>query len=60
VDPQSLCAVEHRSVEVRQDLLAVRARDAVVAVRRDVINTTRGLVKGTGGAAAQVFQRELF
>jgi len=48
VDPQSLCAVEHRSVEVRQDLLAVRARDAVVAVRRDVINTTRGLVKGLG------------
>jgi transposase len=48
VDPQSLCAVEHRSVEVRQDLVAVRARDAVVAVRRDVINTTRGLVKAMG------------
>src|ERR1700687_3657588 len=48
VDPQSLCAVGHRSVEVRQDLLAVRARDAAVAVRRDLINTTRGLVKGMG------------
>lgn len=48
VDPQSLFAVQHRSVEVRQDLLAVRARDAVVAMRRDLINTTRGLVKGMG------------
>jgi len=48
VDPQSLCAIEHRSAEVRQDLVAVRARDAVVAVRRDVINTTRGLVKALG------------
>jgi transposase len=47
-DPQSLFPIEHRSVEVRQDLVAVRARDAVVAVRRDVINTTRGLVKGMG------------
>ena len=45
MDPQSLFAIEHRSVEVRQDLMAVRARDAVVAVRKDLINTTRGLVK---------------
>src|SRR5712671_2618748 len=44
MDPQSLFPIEHRSVEVRQDLVALRARDAVVAVRRDVINTTRGLV----------------
>ena len=48
MDPQSLFPINHRSVEVRQDLVAVRARDAVVAVRRDVINTTRGLVKGMG------------
>lgn len=46
--PQSLFPIEHRSVEVRQDLVALRARDAVVAVRRDVINTARGLVKGMG------------
>ena len=49
MDPQSLFAIEHRSVEVRQDLVAVRARDAVVAVRRDLINVTRGLVKSMGG-----------
>ena len=49
MDPQSLFAIEHRSVEVRQDLVAVRARNAVVAVRRDLINVTRGLVKSMGG-----------
>jgi transposase len=49
MDPQSLFPIEHRSVEVRQDLVAVRARHAAVAVRRDLINTTRGLVKSLGG-----------
>jgi len=48
MDPQSLFPIEHRSVEVRQDLVAVRARDALVAVRKDLINTTRGLVKSMG------------
>ena len=43
MDPQSLFAIEHRSVEVRQDLVALRARHAVVAVRKDLINTVRGL-----------------
>jgi transposase len=49
MDPQSLFPIDHRSVEVRQDLVAVRARDAVVSVRRDLINTARGLVKSMGG-----------
>jgi transposase len=49
VDPQSLFAIEHRSPEVRQDLVALRARDALVAVRTDLINATRGLVKTMGG-----------
>jgi transposase len=49
MDPQSLFPIEHRSVKVRQDLVAVRARHAAVAVRRDLINTTRGLVKSMGG-----------
>lgn len=48
MDPQSLFAIAHRSVEVRQDLMAVRARDALVAVRKNLINTTRGLVKSMG------------
>lgn len=49
MDPQSLFPINHRSVAVRQDLVAVRARDAVVAVRRDLINAARGLVKSLGG-----------
>ena len=49
MDPQSLFPVEHRSVEVRQDLVAVRARDALVAARTELINTARGLVKSMGG-----------
>jgi transposase len=49
MDPQSLFPIEHRSVKVRQDLMAVRARHAAVAVRTDLINTTRGLVKSMGG-----------
>ena len=49
MDPQSLFPVHHRSVGVRQDLVAVRARHAAVAVRKDLINATRGLVKSMGG-----------
>jgi transposase len=49
LDPQSLFPIDHRSVDVRQDLVEVRARDAAVSVRRDVINTARGLVKSMGG-----------
>jgi transposase len=49
MDPQSLFPISHRSVETRRDLLAVRARETVVAVRKDVINAARGLVKSMGG-----------
>jgi transposase len=48
VDPQSLFPIQHRSTEVRQDLVVLRARDALVAVRTQLINTTRGLVKSMG------------
>jgi transposase len=44
VDPQSLYPMQHRSKEVRQDLVVLRARDALVAAR----TTTRGLVKSMG------------
>ena len=53
MDPQSLFSIEHRSVKVRQDLVAVRARNAAVAVRKDLINVTRGLVKSMGGRLPQ-------
>jgi len=48
VDRQSLFPMKHRSREVRQDLVVLRARDALVSVRTQVINTTRGLVKSMG------------
>jgi transposase len=37
VDPQSLYPIRHRSREVRQDLVVLRARDALVAVRTELI-----------------------
>jgi transposase len=48
IDPQSLFPIEHRSTEVRQDLVVLRARDALVTARTQLINTTRGLVKSMG------------
>ena len=48
MDPQSLHPIQHRSPEVRQDLVMLRARDALVAVRTELINSTRGLVKSVG------------
>ena len=48
VDPQSLYPIQHRSREVRQDLVMLRARDALVAVGTEIINTTRGMVKSMG------------
>ena len=48
VDPQSLYPIRHRSREVRQDLVVLRARDALVAARTELINATRGLVKSMG------------
>ena len=48
IDPQSLYPIEHRSTEVRQDLVVLRAPDALVTVRTQLINTTRGLVKSMG------------
>ena len=48
VDAESLYPIQHRSREVRQDLVMLRARDALVAARTEIINTTRGLVKSMG------------
>jgi len=48
VDPQSLHPIRHRSREVREDLVVLRAREALVAARTELINATRGLVKSMG------------
>ncbi len=43
IDPQSLFPIEHRSTEVRQDLVVLRARDALVAVRTQLIKVREWL-----------------
>ena len=48
MDPQSLHPMQHRSREVRQDLVLLRARDALVAARTELIHTMRGMVKSIG------------
>jgi transposase len=62
MDPQSLFPIHHRGQGVRQDLVAVRARNAVMAVRKDLINATRGLVRIMGwqlpSVRPQVFRIE--
>jgi transposase len=57
VDPESLHPITHRSREVRQDLVWLRAREALVAVRTELINTTRGLVKSLGTRLPQCSSR---
>jgi len=57
VDPQSLHPIRHRSREVRQDLVLLRARDALVEVRTELINATRGLVKSMGTRLPQCSSR---
>jgi hypothetical protein len=41
-DPELLYPIRHRGVEVRYDLVLLRARDALVAVRTKLINCVRG------------------
>src|SRR5437879_12745369 len=48
VGPESLHPLQYGSAEVRQDLVMLRARDALVAARTELINATRGLVKSMG------------
>src|SRR5260370_11618448 len=40
--------MRHRRKEVRQDMVVLRDRDALVAARTELINATRGLVKSMG------------
>ena len=47
-DPKSLHPIRHRSTEIREDLLVLRARDALVKSRTELINSVRGLVKSMG------------
>jgi transposase len=48
VDPKSLYPIRHRSRKVREDLLLLRAREALVESRTKLIDSVRGLVKTMG------------
>ena len=48
-DVRMLHPIRHRGLEARQELVVLRARDALVAVRTKLINSMRGLVKSVGG-----------
>lgn len=47
-DPELLCPIRHRGEEAHRDLLALRARDALVQTRAKLVNVVRGLVKPLG------------
>jgi transposase len=48
LDPKLLYPVEHRLESVAQDLALLRARDALVRTRTQLVNHVRGAVKATG------------
>ena len=52
VDPQLLYPIQHRSTEIREDLLIVRVRDSLVESRTKLISTVRGMVKTMGARVA--------
>jgi transposase len=48
IDPRILHPIQHRSMEVQQDLAIIKARDGLVRVRTVLINAARGLAKTCG------------
>lgn len=48
-DPKLLHPIRHRGIQARENLILLRARDALVGTRTDLINCVRGLVKSVGG-----------
>jgi transposase len=49
VEPQLLSPIVHRGAEAQADLAVIRARDAAVAARTQLVNHVRGAVKSWGG-----------
>jgi transposase len=48
VEPQLLSPIQHRGPRAQADLAVIRARDAVVAARTQLVNHVRGAVKSWG------------
>lgn len=63
VDPQLLHPITHRSEEEHVAILSLRARDALVRSRTQLINTARGLAKSVGhrlpSASSEAFARKV-
>lgn len=60
VDPKSLYPIQHRSTEVREDLVVLRAREVLVESRTKLISAVRGLVKTMGGTRLSSSSTEAF
>jgi transposase len=57
VEPQLLSPIVHRGAEAQADLAVIRARDAVVAARTQLVNHVRGAVKSLGERMASCSTR---
>ena len=60
VDPKSLYPIQHRSTEVREDLVVLRTREAMVESRTKLISAVCGLVKTMGGTRLPSSSTEAF
>ena len=49
LDPKLLSPIQHRKEETQVDLAMLRARDALVCARTQLVNHVRGAVKSVGG-----------
>jgi len=57
VEPQLLSPIAHRGAEAQAALAVIRARDAVVAARTQLVNHVRGAVKSWGERMASCSSR---
>ena len=48
IDPELLCPVKHRSAKAQADLTVIRARAGLVRARTALVDTVRGLARGSG------------
>jgi transposase len=63
VDPKALYPIQHRSSEVREDLIVLHARELLVESRTKLISAVRGMVKTVGarlpGSSSAGFARKM-
>jgi transposase len=63
LDPALLAPIQHRGAATQTDLALIRARDALVRARTQLVNHVRGAVKAVGGrlprCSTQTFPRHV-